>query len=786
MSDFRAAYRSLRRSPTFVVTAALTLGVGIGLTTTMLSMLDAIRHPYVPYDKPGQLFGVVAYGGGTSGAIGPYEKQWALIEGAKSFQGVTSANVRFEGPITVGGREVLGDVVSAESNYFALLGARAEVGRVLSPAGDENSAVIGYGFWQRAFASRPLSGGLSLTYAGRTYQVVGVMPPEMRSVSIAGRYASLWIPLAPGTRAGPIVRLKDGVSPGRAYAELAVVAARLKAAYGEGKPPFQFRLDALQPPPQVLNDYQKAMGGAAIAILLIACANLANLMLVRGLARRKELSLRLALGAGRRALVRQLFTESALIAALGGVAGMVLTVWGIGIVRYQFPSQGPTYGFLPPHLSGGVFAVALATTLASVVVFGLGPAIAASGVQLNEPLKETAGTTTRRTRRAYALIVVGELALCLTLLMGSGLLLRAAGHADRFDFGYRTDGLVFGFVNAMSQRADPDAAERFRDLLNRMGRADGVRAVSTFSSVPVKGGAISSDADGPEPRFVNARTYQAVGWSFLRTLGVPVIRGRDFEPGDEQGAEPVAIIGDGTAERLWPGRDPVGRLLKGAAPGADARWMRVVGVARQVALAPMENTTDFIDAPMVLAVFPEPRVSGFVLARVDGNRDAATTRLNQLQRDLRPGTFTMAFQPWFVMWQRQADVRMTLAWLFAVFGLVAVGLAAIGLYGVLAYAVGQRMREFAVRIALGAVSRDLRNLVLRNAAVMILGGTAIGGFLAMTGSRLLDFWLFDVPPTDAVSLVGAELLLLGVAFLACLAPAERAAKADPLQIIRAL
>lgn len=793
INDFRTAYRSLRRSPLFVVVATLTLGIGIGLTTTMLSLLDAIRHPYVPYRNPEQLFSVTAFGGGTSGQVGEYEKRWAMIDGTKSFEGVASAASRYQGQISVEGRTFLGDVSWVTDNYFTLLGAEPELGRVFGPAptgSADDGAVIGFGLWRRAFSSQPLHRGLSVTVGDQTYSVIGVMPPDMRGGGAYLRYGAVWLK-AQGTtsRTGvPIVRLREGVTLQGAYAELAVVAARLKQTYGEGKQPFQFRLDPLQPPPRELRDYHKAMGGAAIVILLIACANLANLMLVRGLSRRKELSLRLALGAGRGALIRQLLTESSMVGILGGVAGTVLTVWGIGAIRHAMPAEGTAFGFVPPHLSWMVYAFAVLATIGSVILFGLGPSIAASSVQLSEPLKETLGTTTGRSRRWYTLIVVAEVALCLVLLMGSGLLLRAAGRVAAFDFGFDESGLIATQMRLQPRIVANDSAVPavYRSVLERVARIPGVTLVTTSTSATNRGSALTSDLEGPMQRFTIARVHRVVSWNFLRTLGVTVIAGRDFEPGDEEATAPVAIVGEQAAAALWPGVNPVGRMLKLGNPNAAGDWVRVVGVARQFSLS-FQDDPAMSDYPMALVVRPgDLSRLREVVVRMTGDETGVAERLaTELQASVPGGPFIGGVQRFMAGWEGQREARNLLARLFGVFGLLALGLGAIGLYGVLAYSVGQRMREFGVRIALGARPRDLKTLVLRDAAVMILGGTAIGAWLAMSGAYFLELWLFNVPPTDAVSLIGAEAVLLVVAFVACLAPARRATQADPLQIIRA-
>ena len=790
MRDLQLAIRTLRRSPLFVLTATLTLGVGIGLMTTVLSMLDAVRRPYVPYREPERLFTVAAYGGGTSGQIGPYEKHWALIEGSTAFDGVVTV-ARTSRPI--GTFDYVADqavVNHVTPEYFDLLGLRLERGRAFdvgTAAAQETEAIIAYRLWQRAFNSRPLSDGLSVTIGQQSYDVIGVMPPEVRPFD-----GSVWLRLT-GTQQAqgtPIVRLRPDVSVEAAYAQMRVVAARLTATYGPGRQPFQFRLDPFTRPPGELADYHWAMGGAAVFILLIACANLANLMLARGLARRKELALRLALGGGRSHLVRHLLAEGVLIALIGGALGAALAVWGVETLRAQLPSRGVILGALVPHLSWRVVMGALAATLASVLVFALGPALVASDVNVSEPLKEGGGQVTGRTRRWHAALPVAEIALCLTLLMGAGLLLRAADRVAAFDFGYRNQGLLATMVRIVPRTVPADSAvpAAFRNVLDRLGRVPGAVRVATTWSPQTLGGALTSDLEGVEPLFVNSFKYRSVSWEFLQVLGVPVIAGRDFEPGDEQGTAPVAIVGEETAAALWPGTSPVGRMIKLGSADRPAEWVRVVGVAKQASLS-FRDDPHLPEYPVVFVVGPHDygqlaRLRE-VVVRVEGNEATVASDLRRELQAAAPGNYIGGFRAWMAAWESQRDTRQFLAGVFGTFALLALGLAAVGLFGVLSYSVGQRMREFGVRVALGARPGDLSRLVIRDASVVILGGTAVGAWLAMSGSVLLDYWLFDIPPTDVISLVAAELILVAVAFAACLSPAVRAARSDPLVILRA-
>lgn len=794
LDDIRLAIKQLRRSPLFVTVAVVTLGLGIGLTSTMLTMLDAVVHPYVPYRDVQRIYSVHIWGDGRSGQVSLYDKYVALREGTQSFEQVSAGAFGGMALAEAYGTAATPMTLRVSGNYFSLLGLKPEAGRFFTdgPSGpDENKAVIGFHFWKNALASRPLDRGIHITLDGRDYDVIGIMPPEvgwpltdvvLRTAGFAGE--------TPQQRRAlfPVARLKAGVTEAAAYAELKGIAERLTAMYGEGRQKFQFRLNTWNLRPDAITDFQFAMGGAAVGILLIICANLANLMLVRGLARRPELALRLALGASRRDLVRQLFTESALVGALGGAVGMLLAVWGVDLVRHRLPLEGRFIGALMPYLDWRVFAFAAGTTLLAVLFFGLGPALTASDVSVAEPLKHGAGTTSGGPRRRYSVLVVAQVGICLVLLMGAGLMLRMLDLYDAYDPGFERKGLLEGTVNLGRLKSVPDQLMQrtFADVRSRLEKVPGVLGIAVTGNGPTQQGAITSDLEGAEPRFMVARTYHIVSREYVSVMGYRLIRGRDFAEGDQVGP-PVGIVDEHFGERMWPGQDPVGRMVKLGGPSSRAPWVRIVGLIRGQRLVSRQGEIGRSGQFFVLDPRDQSR-SRWITARVSGNSAVVGMRMRRAVEGMFPvGQWSGgAFRDYAEMDRQMATSYSFITRLFSTLGLLGLFLAAVGMYGVLAYAVGQRMREFGIRIALGARSESVFRMVMHDAALMILAGTAIGCWFAMWAGQLIVGNDAVIPPTDWVALVLSEAMLITVCFAACLTPAIRASKANPLDIIRAI
>ncbi len=790
MTSLRYAWRSLAKSPGFVMVAVLALGMGLGLSTTMFAVLDAVVNPFMPYRDPGSLYHVgsrYSYRAGFS----LEEFGAALRDGlrpiASGAEKVQLRRVPLE-PET-DGRDVNVTVVTPA--FFELVGVRPRLGRPFVAGDGDDVALVSDGLWRQRFGRRRALDGATIRLGDRRYAIVGVMPRG----STFPFAAAAWLPAASDSNSlmrfdAPIIRLRPGVTREAADLALRSLAPVLTERFDMPSPVGLWLNGATERRTEI-QDLQIAMVGSALVVLLIACVNLAQLMLARGLARRRELALRLALGAGRAAVVRQMFLECALITTCGAALGAVVAVWGADVLRHRMPPSVAWFGLIQPQLSWRVFAMSALAVAAAAVLFGLIPAVrVALQVDMNEPLKDGAGTTVRWSRRRYSPLVVVEVALALVLLMAGGLLLRTVAKLQEAQFSFDARTLLTARVGVTWHDSN---AVRFADLSDMLARVPGVQGVAWSSAdLRLLGGIVSAELVTGEPTrtlahgaFGTGEGASAVSWNYLRVHRLPILRGRDFEPGDVEG-ERVAILSTVAAAQLYPGKDAVGHMIKLGGPATAAPWARVVGVARTPAV--LRGTAD--EGIMGSYVWlPE---SGRRLIRFATFLIRSETRDAQVAVQVRtrlravPRLWVMGVEPFAS--GRAADVasRAFLAKVFVGMGAVALALAALGLYGVLAYAVGQRMREFAVRIALGAQPAQLFRMVLHDGLVMLLAGTGIGAFAALAAMRYLDAVVEVVFRTDAVSLVGAEALLIVVGLAAAFAPARRAVRANPLDILRAV
>jgi predicted permease len=787
LRDFRYALRSLRKSPGFAAVAVGSLGLGLGLTTTMFALLDAVKHPYVPYREPDRLYSL-SWISSRKLPMKPFDVLAALRDRARAFEAVLPV-APYAFAWSEEGRDqgqVQGAVVPGR--FFAFVGVKPHLGRTLTGAdADRPVAVVGYELWRRQLAGRRSLAGATVTFARRAYSVVGVMPRGM-DFPLG---SAVWIAMsdaAERTGAGlgyvrAVARLRPGVSPAAADSDLAAVGRYLTSRYAVRDAPFWFNAHSLRDDPMKLSDVHVAMLGAALAVLLIACANLANLMLARGLSKRREVALRLALGAGRGAVVREMFAECVVLTAAGAAAGGLLSVWGARLITRRLPHDVWFLGILEPQLSWRVFALSALAAAGSAVLFGLLPAVrVASAVSLDEPLKDGAGTT-GRTRGRYSALVISEVALALALMMGAGLLLRVVRRLVTIEYNFPARQLLTGFAwgGAIRDSTLPEERVRFQlDLVAALERADGVVGAAASSWNKLPGNAVTAELSD-STRVLNDAAFVTPG--YLRTIGLPVLQGRDFTDGDFVGNGAV-VLNTVAAARLYPRGAAVGRMLKLGGPASAAPWVRIVGVCR-TALMPQFELTDLRAEPAVYVV--RAASVGWnvrLLVRVRGDPVPRIVQLRRTVRALVPRGNVELFPLLYTM-QSAVASRTFLAQLFVTMGVFALALAAVGVYGVTAYAVTRRLREFAVRVALGAQRNDLLKAVLHDGLVMTLAGTGLGAFVALWTSSLLQNVLEDVYPTDALTLVIAEAVLLAVTLGACLSPALRAAKADPIEILRA-
>jgi predicted permease len=781
LRDFRYALRSLKKSPGFVAVAVLSLGLGLGLVTTMFALVDAVKNPYVPYRDPERLFSVTGWFPTKNLSISGFEVYRAVHDRGTSFEAVVPiAGTGSTGEI--GGEGVEIAVALVPVDYFAVLGVRPAAGRLLQ-AGDAEGgvAIVSYQAWRQRFHAQRSLRGLSVVVDGRSYAIVGVAP--------RGMTGGVWLPMSlEGLRAfagsghlNIVARLKPGVSPDAAKADLGLVAGRLTEAYHAQYAPFGFQLWSLREDPMQLKDIHYAMLGASLSVLLIACANLANLMLARGLAKRREIALRLAVGASRPAVVWQMFAECLVLTAGGALVGVAASLWGVQILSSRVPREMWWLGIVVPQLSWRVFALSALAAAASAVLFGLIPAIkVANAVSLDEPLKDGAGTT-GRTRHRYSALAVAEVGLALALLMGAGLLMRAVHRLATYDLNYPARLLLNGYVfSKAGPPATPEQAARAQhELLAAVRAVPGVVDVAAQGGTWLAGGAVTAELTGDSTRVLNASIV--VTPNYLRTIGLPVLEGRDFADGDLAG-DGAAILNTAAAARLYPRQVAVGRMLKLGAPASKAPWIPIVGVCR-TALSGRPGDGGRLE-PEVYVVRAGMRATTGLVIRIAREDPQIGIAVQRKLRAIAPGV-PVAVYPYLYWLESDLRSRGFLAQVFSSMGAFALILAAVGIYGVLAYAVNRRLREFAVRVALGAQRSDLLKTVIHDGLVMTLAGTGLGAFVALWSSSLLESFLEDIYPTDALTLVVAESVLIAVTIAACLAPAFRAMRADPIEILRA-
>ncbi len=816
--DVRYAARMLARSPGFTAVAVLTLALGIGANTAIFSVVNAILLRPLPGREPSQLASVY-----TSDFSGPlygtssYPDYVDLRDHNEVFSGVAAYSAH---PmlITQGNESyrVIGQPVTG--NFFEVLGVNGQYGRTFAAAEDTPGAepvvVLSHSLWQRRFGADPSRVGKTINISGQPVTIVGVAPAGFTGLP-RGVGIDLWVPMnmlpqvVPGrddlTERGDrgsflIGRLKAGVTVEQAQANLNLRARQLFEAYPDnwtslkGEP----RVITVLPERQtrVLPMIREAVWAFLVLlqvvvglVLLIACANVASLLLARATARRREIAVRLSLGASRWRLVRQLLTESVLLALLAGGAALLLALWATqALMAFQPPL--PVTLALDLSLDAPVLLFTLLLALATGVLFGLAPALQASRFNLLGALKEEGSLTGGWPRsRLRNLLVIAQVALSLLLLMGSGLLLRSLANAEAIDPGFEPEGVLLASVDLQLQGyGESEGRALFERLQARLESLPQVESASVATILPLglaagrRGiriqGYERAPGEGMEVHF------NVVGPHYFETMRIPLVRGRWFTPQDTQGAPGVVIVNEAFARRYWPGQDPLGKRISMGVTEQDGRQvypLAVVGVAQDGKYVTLgEDARPFVFYPHR----QNYEADATVLVRTGGDPAAFSETLRQEIRALDPrlpvyDVRTLESHMSFAL----VPVRLA-ATLLGVFGLLALTLCCVGLYGTLSFAVSQRTREIGVRIALGARSRDVLRLVLAQGLVLTLVGMGIGLSAAAGASRFLTFLLYGISPLDPFTFLVISMLLLMVALLACYVPARRALRVDPMAALR--
>jgi putative ABC transport system permease protein len=796
--DLRFGLRTLLKQPVFCAVAVLTLGLGIGANSAIFSFIKKAFIDPLPYRDPGRLVMVWQ----DYRQRGGPEREWFSYPNFRDYRAqsrsLADLAVFADANFVVTGRgeaEAVGGALVSPS-FFDLLGVRPVLGRGFLPAEERPGAgpvaILGHGYWQRRYGGDPGIVGKAITVDDRPHVVVGVLPAELYFP--AALSADLFAPLerpADASRGDvylrAIGRLRAGVALAQARGELAAIAARIIRDNADAVPKVSAAAYSLR-------DEMSGKAEAALLVLLatvglvllIACANVANLLLARATARRGELSVRAALGASQGRLVRQLLVESVLLAVLGGCLGVVLAWGGVGLLK----RVGSAVSFPLPQIDRvGVDAAVLGFTLLVSILtgllFGLAPALEARRSQVNRVLQEGAGAGSGRVtgRRAGQLLVVIEIALALTLAVGSGLLLRSLYRLQAVDPGYDAGRILAFGVQTPATRypEDHQVAAFHRSLVAKLESLPGVISAGAVSALPL--GANNTDArfiiegsSSPQPDRRFLFWYRSVTPGYFKTVRLPVLRGRGIAEQDRSGAPKVAVINRAAARQYFPGEDPIGRTLRG-----QVTVFTIVGVvenARSFSLAREEPPALYLADDQIAA-----RATG-IAVRTAGNPGDLAGPVRAVLGKLDPAMAAINLQPLAERVAASLLPERALGLLVSAFGALALILAAIGLYGLMSYLATQRTREIGIRMAIGAGAATISRLVLRQALRLVAAGILAGLLASLALTRLLKGVLFEVGPLDPPALAAGVAVLVATALVAAWVPAWRASRLDPAAVLR--
>ncbi len=801
LQDLRFGARMLWKTPGFTVVAVLALALGIGANTAIFSVVNAVMLRPLPFPEPDRLmmiFHSYPKMNLPRASVSPRGYSY-YAENARSFQSVAAfTGWRAPQNLTGSGEPERVRSILATASFFPTVGVPPMLGRTFSPDEDEPGrdrvAVLSYGLWQQRFGGDRGVLGSTMTLDGNNYTVIGVMPPEFRFPSLA----DLWVPLAlaPKQRQGSlgmeflnvIGRLKASVAPSQGQAEMQRITADLLKQFPD-RTESSWRVLAL-PLKEVLQGEMRpallVLLGAVGFVLLIACANVANLLLARSTARIKEIAIRTALGASRLRLVRQLLTESVLLAVIGGLLGLALAYWGLAALLALIPIQLPS--FIKINIDTPVMLFTLILAVATGLVFGLAPAFQISSGGVAETLKEGGRTSQAAGRhRLRGALVVSEIAFALVLLIGAGLMIRSFIRIQQANFGFDATRVLTFEISLPQARYSDDARVRgfFQQVLQRISTLPGVVGVGASSGLPLSlTWTQSYDIEGKQYRPEPHSHFAIASPGYFSALRIPLLRGRSFAESDSADAPPVVVIDERTARMYWPGEDPVGKRVSfDNLPNTDKpRWREVIGVVGGVkhASAVEEETKGTVYLPMQ----QEPARSMAFTVRTQGDPLplARAVREQVLAVDSLQAVYNFrSMEQLLDEFVAQPRFNMVLLGIFAGLALV---LAAVGIYGVISYSVTQRTHEIGVRMALGAQRADVVRLILSHGLRLALVGLAIGIAGALASTRALSRMLFGVSTTDPVTFAGLSLLLIAVAAVASYVPARRAMRVDPMVALR--
>jgi putative ABC transport system permease protein len=798
LSDLRYALRQLARSPGFTTAAVLTLAIGIGANTAIYSIMGAVFSRPLPFADPDRIALIVKH-------FSPSDRGQLFVDPPSFVDWTADTSVFQAAALVAGGAMNLSTADEPErvegnqitTRTFDLLGARPALGRSFLPEeavrGKDHVVILSDALWRRRIAADAHVLGRTLLMDGAPYRIVGVMPPGFAFPD----HAKFWVPLVFDSSAGRgsnwvngIVRLRTGVTIAQADAHLALMSRRLAEQYPADNAGVSASLAPLRrllvgDDVDNVRHILSNMLGAVGLVLLIACANLVNLLLARAATRRHEIGIRAALGASRGRLARQLLTESALLGVGGGALGLMVALWGVGLFRATVEAQGEIASWLQFSLDWRAVVFTVLVSLATGLLIGALPALRGAQPAVRGALQESSRVSGAHTggSRVRSAFVVAEVALAVVLLVGAGLLIRTVVFLARVDPGFDVAHAFIARVPLGGTRFESARARGafFDELARRVEALPGLVAAGAINIPPL--GTVNWERARIEGLEDSSRitVINSVAGHYFRALGAPLRAGREFTEAEDERGDPVIIINETMARHYWPGESALGHRIR-YVRDASERWLTIVGVARDIkqgSLGAVEQDQVYIPYG---GRYSWSEMS--FIARTAGDPLSVVRSVRAELREMDPTVPLIDVMPLQALVHRSYWNRQLYGTMFTLFAGIALLLAAIGVYGVMAYTVAQRTHEIGVRVALGAARRDVLRLVVRQGLGLTTAGLAVGVFAAAGVTRVLGSQLYGVSPFDPVSFALTALLLVAVALLASYLPARRAAAVDPMVALK--